>query len=374
MSAKVLQNRLAQQQSIDKASAAFSSIKNQLSSALLPLAEAFGAVFTVLGPVLKAIGFTIKTILSPITLISSLLSGTTKEMSVFQKIMGGILGTFMAIKVTTLALNGIAAARTAIATYQAKQQATEAGMTTIQMIKEKARNALSIAYNWLMSGRVGTKAAENAAEAVTTAQKGTQLGLQIGQTGAATATAGALTAAAAGQGALTGATAAGAGAGAAQAAAALTTNAAVTFGIGTVIAIAAAAAAIAGLIGYMAKAKKAGDIQSPARGKGKTMVSTKEGGLYETSKNDDVAAGPGILSRLSGAAQDPLGALGSLFSGGESKKGDMAKVEELLVELIAAAKTPPPVYIGDKAVTELNAALQINESFLTTKNATAGVG
>ena len=31
---------------------------------------------------------------------------------------------------------------------------------------------------------------------------------------------------------------------------------------------------------------------------GKTQISTREGGLYETSKNDDVAVGPGILNKL----------------------------------------------------------------------------
>ena len=39
-----------------------------------------------------------------------------------------------------------------------------------------------------------------------------------------------------------------------------------------------------------------------------------------------------------------------------------------LDQLIMAAKTPPPVYIGNKAVTELASALQINDSFQTTRN------
>jgi len=40
---------------------------------------------------------------------------------------------------------------------------------------------------------------------------------------------------------------------------------------------------------------RAGDIISPAMGK--TQVSTKEGGLFELSQNDDLLAGPGLVSR-----------------------------------------------------------------------------
>jgi hypothetical protein len=44
------------------------------------------------------------------------------------------------------------------------------------------------------------------------------------------------------------------------------------------------------------KAEKAGDVMSPSSGK--TMVSTKEGGLYELSKNDDLVAAPGAIERM----------------------------------------------------------------------------
>ena len=54
------------------------------------------------------------------------------------------------------------------------------------------------------------------------------------------------------------------------------------------------ALATAGMVSRAAK--KTGDLKSPAEGK--TEVSTKEGGLFELSKNDDLAAGPGILDKL----------------------------------------------------------------------------
>jgi hypothetical protein len=63
-----------------------------------------------------------------------------------------------------------------------------------------------------------------------------------------------------------------------------------------VVGPALAIAAIAGGIGYV-KSQKAGDINSPADGK--TQISTKEGGLFELSKNDDVVAFPGASKALS---------------------------------------------------------------------------
>ena len=62
---------------------------------------------------------------------------------------------------------------------------------------------------------------------------------------------------------------------------------------------------MAGIVATMLLLKKfttpqnpqiAGDIISPA--KGKTMVSTKEGGLFELSPNDDVVAAPGLANKI----------------------------------------------------------------------------
>ena len=58
-----------------------------------------------------------------------------------------------------------------------------------------------------------------------------------------------------------------------------------------------AALAIASILGIVgASIAKIGDGAFPANGK--SMVSTREGGIYETSKNDDIAVGPGILNKL----------------------------------------------------------------------------
>jgi hypothetical protein len=64
--------------------------------------------------------------------------------------------------------------------------------------------------------------------------------------------------------------------------------------IGPILAVAAIAAAAAGGYALYNKFNKAGDVMSPS--KGKTQISTKEGGLFELSQNDDVIAAPGLLS------------------------------------------------------------------------------
>jgi hypothetical protein len=61
-------------------------------------------------------------------------------------------------------------------------------------------------------------------------------------------------------------------------------------------------AAIAAAVGAMAVGKSmfsaAGDVMSPADGK--TRISTKEGGLFELSPNDDLVAAPGAVDAMNG--------------------------------------------------------------------------
>jgi transcriptional regulator with XRE-family HTH domain len=67
--------------------------------------------------------------------------------------------------------------------------------------------------------------------------------------------------------------------------------------IGPILGAVAAAGALA--YGY-SLVSKAGDVMSPADGK--TRVSTKEGGLFELSPNDDLVAAPGAAKAMQGAA------------------------------------------------------------------------
>ena len=82
--------------------------------------------------------------------------------------------------------------------------------------------------------------------------------------------------------------------------------------IGPILAIAAIAAAAAGGMALYRKFSKAGDIMSPA--KGKTQISTKEGGLFELSPNDDIIAAPGLLSDDNKRQNDDIIAAPGLLS------------------------------------------------------------
>jgi hypothetical protein len=87
----------------------------------------------------------------------------------------------------------------------------------------------------------------------------------------------------------------------AAATAAIVMNSALTFGVGTAIALAAAGGAIMLLNNNKKEAQPAADINSPA--KGKTQISTKEGGLFELSPNDDIIAAPGASAAMARATQ-----------------------------------------------------------------------
>jgi len=85
-----------------------------------------------------------------------------------------------------------------------------------------------------------------------------------------------------------------------RAIAAITSASAMTLGIGAVVAIAAAAGAVAAFKSW-SKPTSVGDISSPADGK--TQISTREGGLFELSKNDDLVAAPGLVNKLNSQSQ-----------------------------------------------------------------------
>ena len=67
------------------------------------------------------------------------------------------------------------------------------------------------------------------------------------------------------------------------------------------------------VVGVASKFMDAGDINSPAMGE--TIVSTKEGGLFKLSKNDDFIAAPGASSALANASNGGGGAMQGALAG-----------------------------------------------------------
>ena len=118
-------------------------------------------------------------------------------------------------------------------------------------------------------------------------------------------------------------------------------------------------AAIAGLASMVMpsiyKAESAGDVFSPADGK--TQISTKEGGLFELSKNDDVMAAPGLAGAMSGG--------GTATSGGST---DMSTTNALLNQLVsnisALSNRPVQIVIGGRVVDEIKAQADLNSTYV----------
>ena len=105
--------------------------------------------------------------------------------------------------------------------------------------------------------------------------------------------------------------------------AAITSASAATLGIGAVAIVGGIAAAVMA----MKSAQKVGDVMAPADGK--TRISTKEGGLLELSKNDDLIAAPGAASALSGGQSSPIASsnnsmIGALINEFRGVRADMA--------------------------------------------------
>ena len=97
------------------------------------------------------------------------------------------------------------------------------------------------------------------------------------------------------------------------------------------IGVALAAGVVAALLSSMGKAKSVGDVMSPADGR--TQISTKEGGLVQISKNDDLVAAPNAIENLNRASM--LGKMSVIpITGGIGT----AKAIDILVEEMKALR------------------------------------
>jgi DNA-binding XRE family transcriptional regulator len=114
----------------------------------------------------------------------------------------------------------------------------------------------------------------------------------------------------------------------------MSTFAQIPFGIGVPLGI----AAVAGLFSMISKAKATavGDMNSPADGK--TQVSTKEGGLFELSPNDDLVAAPGAASALANAGNSTSTTLVDSKSGGGSNLAALSAPLNAMINEIKALR------------------------------------
>jgi hypothetical protein len=126
---------------------------------------------------------------------------------------------------------------------------------------------------------------------------------------------------------------------------------------------------VASLVVGAAASMMAGDIKSPADGK--TQVSTKEGGLFTLSPNDDLVAAPGAASKLDMASK--MGKGGSVISSNNDGGKYMAllgRVDTLMQKLTTGGITAHAYMDGSKVTA--NVASNVNKS--TRNNFALGQG
>jgi hypothetical protein len=109
----------------------------------------------------------------------------------------------------------------------------------------------------------------------------------------------------------------------------------IPFGVGIPLAI----GAVAGLMTMISSFQKVGDVMSPADGV--TRVSTKEGGLFELSPNDDFLAAPGAIKKMENA-----GATAIIQQALPVDNTEVKRTNQLIQELITYASRPSVFQIG----------------------------
>jgi hypothetical protein len=109
----------------------------------------------------------------------------------------------------------------------------------------------------------------------------------------------------------------------------------IPFGVGIPLAI----GAVAGLMTMISSFQKVGDVMSPSDGV--TRVSTKEGGLFELSPNDDLVAAPGAIKKMENA-----GATAIIQQALPVDNTEVKRTNQLIQELITYASRPSVFQIG----------------------------
>jgi len=161
----------------------------------------------------------------------------------------------------------------------------------------------------------------------------------------------------------------------------MSTFAMIPFGVGIPLGI----MAIAGMYSMATKAKTVGDVASPADGR--TQISTKEGGLFQLSPNDDIVAAPGLLSGggMKSSAQSaqsninvvfPKEAVNSIVSGIKTNLNGVNNTSNTTETNLQTVQTNTPTNSVQTQTNELATATQSNittNTNTTTSNNLSGL-
>jgi hypothetical protein len=283
-----LKTLLAQQQSLEKSSAAFDAIKGQLMTALLPLAESFADIFASLAPALKIFGkllkpilFLVESIAAPFKLIGTIIdkisqgvSALTEQFSFLRPTIDVISTIFSKVFEVLSSIGGVL-------------------------------GGVLIPYLGVLAAKAATSAYRMIAQAIANI---------------------------------------------------FSSFAGIPFGLGIPLAF----GAVGGLVALVSKfTTKTGDLAMGSNG-GPIVTNPREGTIFQGTKNDEVAMGPGVIN----AAQSSGGTTVVQQSGGVDNALMQAMINELQA-IKASLATPVPVQIGDRVITEIGTQLAVNKTYRT---------
>lgn len=120
--------------------------------------------------------------------------------------------------------------------------------------------------------------------------------------------------------------------------------------------------ALAGtVIGLGYKFLNTGDLAMSAGG-GPIVTNPREGTIFQGTKNDEVAMGPGVI----GAAQRTQPVMMSAERQQASTAGTTAAMGDqnrILAQIAEGQRTPAPIQIGTNVIREINTSVQVDKSF-----------
>ena len=303
MSDEELKTALAKQQSYDASAKAFTDMKQTLVGAIAPAAEALGAVFQALGPTLKALGVVLGIAFKPLIWAGEAVKFIMDLFNQFPAIMYTILGISTAIW---------AMENQKLITSFAQTAQYEIGFALL-LAQETIEGAI-LAIKNSQTFAIIKQIAKLAIAA------GTQLAQAIGGI--------------------------------------FSSFSMIPFGIGIPLAI----AAVGGLIAMFSGAfSKTGDLAMSAGG-GPIVTNPREGTIFQGTKNDEVAMGPGVI----GAAQRTQPVMMSAERQQASTAGTTAAMGDqnrILAQIAEGQKTPAPIQIGTNVIREINTSVQVDKSF-----------
>ena len=304
MSAEQLRAELAKQAAVDQSAKAFEDIKNTFMTALAPFAQSFSEILVGIVPVLRVIGQILSYAFMPLVWAGEAVSGILGLFNKYPGVMYTILGVMTALYV------------------MAKEQMIIEGFKTAQY---EIGFALLLAQEGIMATITAIQNSNLAGLIKTTVQLAIQGAVMLGKAIASV----------------------------------WSSFAMIPFGIGIPLAIAAAG----GLIAMFASAnkKKTGDLAMSAGG-GPIVTNPREGTIFQGTRNDEVAMGPGVINAAQ-RTQPITMAAQATTSANESRASVAGDQNRILADIANGTKNPAPVQIGTNVIREVNAAIQTENSY-----------